>query len=216
MNNFKKGDHLVARRLGYTHHGIYVGNGQVIHYLRSGVTLDSLETFADERDVHVQEYSDKFYSSEEIVKRAYSRLGDDCYNVVFNNCEHFACWCVSGVHRSSQVKRATVGVVGIGGGGYIAKKVIGQVGKEVAVRTGSTMVASQSATAIGSNLARSTLVNGAVKALVSGTAGTLAEGTTAALTSGATTVASLSLATVALPVVVAASVGCYLWSALWD
>jgi cell wall-associated NlpC family hydrolase len=26
------GDHLVSLRLGYTHHGLYLGDGRVIHY----------------------------------------------------------------------------------------------------------------------------------------------------------------------------------------
>ena len=28
-----------------------------------------------------------------------------CYKVWFNNCEHFAVWCKTGVHESSQVQR---------------------------------------------------------------------------------------------------------------
>ena len=45
------------------------------------------------------------YSPEEIVKRAESQLGEGKYNLVFNNCEHFAVWCKTGVHESSQVQR---------------------------------------------------------------------------------------------------------------
>jgi hypothetical protein len=41
------GDHLFVQRIGYTHHGIYIGNKKVIHYLQDGVKKDSLETFAD-------------------------------------------------------------------------------------------------------------------------------------------------------------------------
>jgi len=28
----KKGDHLVSSRTGYDHHGLYIGNGEIIHY----------------------------------------------------------------------------------------------------------------------------------------------------------------------------------------
>ena len=45
------------------------------------------------------------YSPEETVKRAESQLGKGKYNLVFNNCEHFAVWCKTGVHESSQVQR---------------------------------------------------------------------------------------------------------------
>ena len=32
-----------------------------------------------------------------------SRLGEQNYNLLFNNCEHFATWCKTGRHRSVQV-----------------------------------------------------------------------------------------------------------------
>ena len=31
------------------------------------------------------------------------RLGEQDYNLLFNNCEHFATWCKTGRHRSGQV-----------------------------------------------------------------------------------------------------------------
>jgi predicted ATPase len=43
------------------------------------------------------------YSGKETVERARSRLGEDKYNLVFNNCEHFAVWCKTGVSESSQI-----------------------------------------------------------------------------------------------------------------
>lgn len=45
------------------------------------------------------------YSPEETVERAESQLGREGYNIVFNNCEHFAVWCKTGVKESSQVQR---------------------------------------------------------------------------------------------------------------
>ena len=45
------------------------------------------------------------YSPEETVERAESQLGEGDYNLVFNNCEHFAVWCKTGKHESSQVQR---------------------------------------------------------------------------------------------------------------
>lgn len=43
------------------------------------------------------------YSPEETVARARSRLGEEKYALPFNNCEHFAIWCKTGVHESHQV-----------------------------------------------------------------------------------------------------------------
>ncbi len=44
------------------------------------------------------------YSTEETVERAKSRLGETKYNLAFNNCEHFALWCKTGLKESSQVE----------------------------------------------------------------------------------------------------------------
>lgn len=33
----RTGDHLVSGRVGYKHHGLYIGADQVIHYLQEGV-----------------------------------------------------------------------------------------------------------------------------------------------------------------------------------
>ena len=35
-----------------------------------------------------------------------SRIGEQDYNLLFNNCEHFATWCKTGRHRSSQIDSA--------------------------------------------------------------------------------------------------------------
>lgn len=37
------------------------------------------------------------------MNRAYSRIGEDDYNLIFNNCEGFACWCITGKNKSEQV-----------------------------------------------------------------------------------------------------------------
>lgn len=47
----------------------------------------------------------KIYSPKETVERALSRVGERKYNLVTNNCEHFAVWCKTGVQESFQVKR---------------------------------------------------------------------------------------------------------------
>ncbi|MEC7652444.1 MAG: lecithin retinol acyltransferase family protein, partial [Cyanobacteriota bacterium] len=37
------------------------------------------------------------------LRRAMSRIGEQNYNLLFNNCEHFATWCKTGRHRSGQI-----------------------------------------------------------------------------------------------------------------
>lgn len=45
----------------------------------------------------------KIYSPAETVKRAKSQIGKKEYSVLGNNCEHFAVWCKTGVHKSYQI-----------------------------------------------------------------------------------------------------------------
>ncbi|RIX59275.1 hypothetical protein D3P08_03730 [Paenibacillus nanensis] len=93
---FKTGDHLYVQRVGYTHHGIYLGGEKVIHYLDDeGICIHDLETFSRGVRVHVKN-SYVTYEPSRIVERAFSRIGEKNYNVVSNNCEHFANWCRSG------------------------------------------------------------------------------------------------------------------------
>lgn len=46
----------------------------------------------------------KLYSAKETVERARSRIGERGYNLLLNNCEHFAVWCKTGVEKSEQVE----------------------------------------------------------------------------------------------------------------
>lgn len=44
------------------------------------------------------------YSPEETIQRAKSKLGETKYSLFFNNCEHYAIWCKTGIHESHQIK----------------------------------------------------------------------------------------------------------------
>ena len=70
-----------------------------------------------ENSSYKKKYS--IFSAEETINRAKERLGEEKYNLVTNNCEHFAMWCKTGESVSSQVKQivrfAVVnGVTGLG------------------------------------------------------------------------------------------------------
>lgn len=45
------------------------------------------------------------YSADEIVSRARSKLGENRYSLLFNNCEHFAIWCATNVKESHQIQK---------------------------------------------------------------------------------------------------------------
>ncbi|ODV41079.1 NC domain protein [Cupriavidus sp. UYMMa02A] len=105
------GAHLVTGRHGYAHHGIYAGHGRVIHYagfaraLQVGpVEETSLEAFAGGRAVSIRLEPCARFVGQEAVARARSRLGENRYRLLSNNCEHFCTWCLSGESRSEQVE----------------------------------------------------------------------------------------------------------------
>ena len=98
-------DHLeVPRQHGlFNHHGIDLGDGTVAHYLEGREILrSSLEEFSQEQPLQVISYAEASPVGV-TLRRAMSRLGEQDYNLLFNNCEHFATWCKTGRHRSSQV-----------------------------------------------------------------------------------------------------------------
>ena len=108
-----KGDCIYAyRSLGqlrglYKHYGIDCGDGTVIHYRKPSETIErtSLETFSQGKPIYKAEYSNGFgYIPDVVVERAKSRLGENDYNLLFNNCEHFANWCKTGISDSKQVR----------------------------------------------------------------------------------------------------------------
>lgn len=107
------GDHIYSSRICYTHHGIYIGNGKVIHYsgfaddMKSGdICITTLKEFGNGNTVKVLERPFRVFNHRESVERAYSRLGEDLYSLIFNNCEHFVNWCIDGIHESKQVNNA--------------------------------------------------------------------------------------------------------------
>ena len=88
----------------YQHHGIDCGDGTVIHYRKGTETIERnpIEYLSDGRQIYVKKYSVR-YIPDTTIKRAESRLGERKYNLLFNNCEHFATWAVTGVSHSQQV-----------------------------------------------------------------------------------------------------------------
>ena len=101
-------DHLqVPRQHGlFNHHGIDLGDGTVAHYLEGREILRSpLAEFSRDQPLSVVAYPEEECSPTGVtLRRAMGRLGEQDYNLLFNNCEHFAHWCKTGRHRSSQVE----------------------------------------------------------------------------------------------------------------
>jgi hypothetical protein len=110
--SLQPGAHVVTPRRGYSHHGIYVGRGKVIQYggfvcglHRGAVEEVSVKQFARGRPMWIMNERAPWFHPDEVVHRAHSRLGEDRYSLLTNNCEHFCEWCLRAQHRSYQVER---------------------------------------------------------------------------------------------------------------
>ncbi len=112
----QKGDHIRVSRGIYYHHGIYIGDDRVIQFGSPTNELDpntaevlesSLSDFLKGGTLEVATYNDeelkKIRTADEIVAYAKSKLGTKGYNIISNNCEHFANECVFGEKKSEQV-----------------------------------------------------------------------------------------------------------------
>jgi len=113
------GAHLVTPRTGYLHHGLYIGEGRVIHYagladnMKSApVEETSLEAFRAGYRFWVEPHHNSPYTPETIVRRARQRMSEDEYSVIWNNCEHFVNWCIDNYHSSRQVNNVVAHTVG--------------------------------------------------------------------------------------------------------
>lgn len=112
------GDHLFVSCGAYTHHGIDCGDGQVIHFDSTPwqkligedrperpamIKCVSNDEFSKGREIFVRDYR-SCDRPQEVVARAWSRVGEQGYSLFDNNCEHFAVWCKTGRAESEQVR----------------------------------------------------------------------------------------------------------------
>jgi Lecithin retinol acyltransferase len=88
----------------YEHHGIECGDGMVIHYRKPSEMIErtSIATFARGGKIYRRHYT-VCYIADTVILRAESRLGEHQYNLLYNNCEHFATWCKTGKSESLQI-----------------------------------------------------------------------------------------------------------------
>ena len=106
-----KGDQIYAMRelMGFTgvyeHHGIDCGDGSVIHYRKTGeamIAQTDYRTFGQGGPIFTRHQSVSFIP-DVVIERAKSRLGERRYDLLTNNCEHFATWCKTGRSHSAQL-----------------------------------------------------------------------------------------------------------------
>ena len=112
-----EGAHIRVQIQSIYHHGIYIGNDEVVQF---GLPIDmirpkeevkvlksSIEEFLQGGFLEVRVYDRKEKKikndNQKIIEIAKSKLGEDGYDIVHNNCEHFANFCVFNKKESQQV-----------------------------------------------------------------------------------------------------------------
>jgi len=115
------GDHIYVKRKGllYSHHGIYAGKETVIHFKGTVkekkdpvVIITDIDNFLNSGKLRRREYKKRLPSSE-TLRIAREHLSKKGYSLTFNNCEHFATYCITGKKRSRQIRGVVGGIVGI-------------------------------------------------------------------------------------------------------
>ena len=111
------GDHIRVNRGLYYHHGIYADDYCVFHFASPSddemnpdtarVLYTTLDDFLKGGILEVREYTveemNKKREPKEVVDAAIKSIGESGYNLISNNCEHFANKCVFGEAKSEQV-----------------------------------------------------------------------------------------------------------------
>ncbi|WP_052356704.1 lecithin retinol acyltransferase family protein [[Clostridium] dakarense] len=113
MSKANYGDIIYVNHLLYKHFGIYLSDDCIIHYdgkqddlllRKMCVRVTDIERFLNGKKTYkVKNIKNERYSPDEIVKRAKNEIGLQNFNIILNNCEHFANWCKTGNRKSNQV-----------------------------------------------------------------------------------------------------------------
>ena len=121
-NNLRVGDHVKVRYNIYWHHGIVsnIKPRMVIHYWVNDRQTEPFiqesrfeEFMQDQSDYEVVCYCDTYrFNHNDSHMIARQSLGQTKYNLLTNNCEHFATYCITGDLTSEQIKNGSTGTGG--------------------------------------------------------------------------------------------------------
>jgi len=96
-------DRTALGLIPFFHFGVEMHDGGICENTLQGVRLVSLAEFAPDGITRVRNPDATLAQRAAAVDRAASRIGERSYNLILNNCEHFANWCATGVAISHQV-----------------------------------------------------------------------------------------------------------------
>lgn len=107
------GDVIYVKHILYKHFGIYINDNCIIHYdgKQDDILLRTMcvretdkKRFLNGKESYgVKKFKYNNYEPDEVIKRARRKIGTKKFNLILNNCEHFANWCKTGNRKSDQV-----------------------------------------------------------------------------------------------------------------
>ncbi|MGL6464930.1 lecithin retinol acyltransferase family protein [Aeromonas hydrophila] len=153
--HFIIGDHLVTPQPEGHHHGLFVGHDQVIHCAgeHSGqLALTSLAEFSQHCTIEVKPHTQRLFSREESLTRAYARLSEGEQGQPFANSERFVTWCIEGVPHPPKLLQTAVATV-------VAAEVARHTLGKAATSATAGLAASTLATTAGGTGAAATVVS---------------------------------------------------------
>ncbi len=147
-NNLQPADaiELVCPQAGFPkHYAVYLGyrNGlpEFVANITDGVRILSdqkLAEFVQRYQVtNIERFPGNHQQRLSAIKRAFVRLGEKAYSLVFNNCEHFKNWVLHGEGSSKQVLSFGTGAAITGTGMYLLGTSAGSRGLK---RTGAIIL----------------------------------------------------------------------------
>lgn len=127
LSQLNPGDLIEFKRKLYSHWALYIGNSKLIHFhgnignRASHLNISGVQLpYVKNAQVMISNYWDVIEDSyafrnnlfdklmkplplEEILGRAYEKVGHHDFNIVSNNCEHFVKYCRYGISSSDQM-----------------------------------------------------------------------------------------------------------------
>ena len=112
MENAVYGDIIYTNHNLYRHYWIYINENCVVHYdgklddmflRKMCIRETTMDRFLGGKTSYYIDNREAKFNNEEVVERARECIGEEKFNLVSHNCEHFAMWCKAGEPRSKQV-----------------------------------------------------------------------------------------------------------------
>ncbi|XP_013063866.2 phospholipase A and acyltransferase 2-like [Biomphalaria glabrata] len=139
LQRLKLGDRVRFDRGFYSHWGIHIGRGKIVHlagrgndginanvhigysfsiagvqFSKAEICIEDFWSVVDDSKAYIDNSLDsklEAYDPFTVVSNATQRLGEVGYNLIYSNCEHFVNWCRYGKCKSDQVENAVTGMV---------------------------------------------------------------------------------------------------------